>query len=194
MRSARRIAFALHTRRVDEKDHCEPVGAVILVAVAAGAQGRQAAPLEAVRVGDWLSFKLSGRGQFTGTLKQTLIAINDATATIKTEQTMGAKPLPAKETKMSLVELRDPLKIAAKLDKAKIEEGASGKEDRELNGKKLACDWRELKVSYGEGQTPIISSKVWTSPQIPLTGLVRLENEAGGVKTVIELVDYGGTK
>ena len=86
--------------------------------------------------------------------------------------------------------------MALKLEKSKVEKTTTGKEIIEVNGKKIGCDWTAFKVSFiVAGKNNESDSKVWTSPEIPLNGMVKLEDQHGGMKTSsMELVAYGRGK
>jgi hypothetical protein len=155
----------------------------------------QAQPIGEAQVGDWVSVKLSAKNAPTVNLKETLVAMDENKGTLKFEQSVGDKVLPAKEVKVVLDQLRDPAKLAAKLIKARIEKLNSGKDSVEIKGKTIPCEWTEFKVSFDAGGKTVEStSKVWVSQEVPLTGLVKMENEVVGHKTIMELVDYGRGK
>ena len=166
--------------------------ALLCTGVLAQTPGRDA------KVGDWVLMKQSGmqKGEsFTVQVKQTLLAKDQTTATIKLEISQGEKVLSSKENKIPLAQLRDPTKIVPRSSKTKVEKQKTGKESIELNGKTLACDWVELKVSSEVAGKPFeSSSKVWLSPDVPLNGLVKMENDVMGNRSILELVDYGRGK
>jgi hypothetical protein len=153
------------------------------------------APVKA-RVGDWVSMKVVGKPGASIILKQTLLAQNDTTATIKIERITGDKVQRTDEVKIPLEHLRDPAKLALKLEKSKLEKTTSGKETLEIKGQKLNCDWSEFKVSYiADGKRVELTSKIWISPEIPLNGMVKMEDQKGGIKTnTMELIDFGRGK
>ncbi len=166
--------------------------AVSLVTASAGAIAQSADTQ--VKIGDWVMMRQADKG-FTLNLKETLTAKEAATATIKVELSVGDESQPAKEVTMPLNQLRDPLKWAARTPHAKVEKLKSGQEVLTINGKTIACDWMELKVSFDSGGRTIDStSKIWASTLVPLSGVVRMDNEINGVKTTMELVDYGRGK
>jgi len=164
--------------------------------------GQPAPPLDQARVGDWLRFKITGKAGVTIGLKQTLVAKDETTATLKNDeivkfdQVAGETVLPATQTKLSLRQLRDPIKLADKLEHARIEKIKTGKEAIEVKGERIACEWTKFKVSYSaEGKDIESTSKIWTSTDIPVTGMVKLEIEHAGVTTTsTQLVDYGRGK
>jgi hypothetical protein len=148
-----------------------------------------------VRVGDWVSMKVTGK-QGAILLKQTLLAQDDKTATIKVERIAAGKVQRSDEVKILLTQLRDPAKLALRLEKSKVENTRSGKETLEINGKKYACDWSEFKVSYeADGKHVEINSKIWVAPEIPLNGMVKMEDTKDGIKTnSMELAEFGRGK
>src|SRR5207302_8583092 len=124
-----------------------------------------------------------------------LIGKDATTATIKIELSYGDKVLPAKELKISLEQLADPLKLAASAEKAKFEKLKTGTESVEVKGKRISCGWTLLKVTFdARGKTVESHSKIWVSHEIPLNGLVKMENEVLGNKTTMDLVDYAWGK
>ena len=53
---------------------------------------------------------------------------------------------------------------------------ASGQETVTVAGKKLACEWVELKVTEGAGEAAeVVVTKYWLSKGVPVTGLVKAE-------------------
>ncbi len=164
---------------------------------AAGSLPAQPPPaLVQARVGDWVSLKVVGKPGVSIILKQTLIARDDTTATIKIDRITGDKAQRTDEVKIPLEQLRDPAKLALKLEKSKLEKATSGKETLEIKGQKLVCDWSEFKVSYNaDGKRVELTSKIWISPDIPLNGMVKMEDQKGGIKTnTMELIDFGRGK
>jgi len=146
-------------------------------------------------VGDWVTLRINAPGGIKVEVKQTLIAKAEKTGTVKIEQNIGDKAMPAKEITVPLEQLTDPAKMTGKLDKAKVDNLKTGKESIVVKGKKIDCEWKEFKISFdANGKHIETLSKVWTSPEIPLNGMVKMENEAFGNKTSIELVDFGRKK
>ncbi len=165
----------------------------VVVALATWTSHAQEDPAKA-QVGDWTSMKMAGPA-FEMTLKQTLTAKDDTTATIKMEQKFGGKDLPPQEQKVPLSQLADPTKLAGKADQTKVEKLKSGKETLTVKGKKMECEWTEYKTTVDAGGKSFTSSvKVWVSREIPLYGLAKLETEAMGQKMTMETVDYGRGK
>ncbi len=167
-----------------------------LVLAGLTSQAQQPAASVVPHVGDWVSMKVMGKPGASIILKQTLMALSDGTATIKMERIAGDKVQRTDEVKIPLEQLRDPAKVALKLEKAKLERIAFGKDAVQVKGQQIACEWSEFKVSYNvDGKSVELTSKIWLSPDIPINGMVKLEDRKDGVKTnTMELVNYGRGK
>lgn len=153
--------------------------------------GAQEGPAKAM-VGDWISMKMSGKG-FYITSKKTVISKDDTTATIKVETSFGGKDLPAQEEKFPLSHFGDPTKMNANPSKSKLEKLKAGKETLTVKGKKIDCEWMEMKHTAGDGSDAGVA-KLWVSRDIPIHGLVKMETEVMGQKMTMELFDYGRGK
>ena len=165
----------------------------LAIVLSAWTLAAQEGPAKA-KVGDWTSMKMSVKG-LEITMKQTIIAKDDTTATLKMEQSFGGKDLPPQEQKISLSQLGDPTKLASKADAAKVEKLKSGKETLTIKGNKVNCEWIEVKTSANAGGNAFTTiAKIWTSREIPLYGLVKMESDVMGQKMTMELVDYGRGK
>src|SRR5262249_20826735 len=105
----------------------------------------------AVKVGDWVSYKMSaggGLGDFT--LKRTATARDARDATLKVEAKFGEKEMPGREQKVPLKDLLDPAKtmqMARKAGvKADVKKLESGKEEITVDGKKYKCEWQKIQT------------------------------------------------
>ncbi len=159
-------------------------------------------PLKNAKVGEWVEY--SNRTETMGmamdmVMKQTIVAKDDASATMRIEVTMGGMSMPGgKEIKIALDQPYDPL--TATQEGAQVTILAEGDETITVNGTSYACHWVQAKVVVTQPQAVEATSRIWTSKDVPVGGLVRMESEgklnAGGqdmtMKTVMELKATGG--
>jgi len=151
------------------------------------------------KIGDWIEYAQSSslNGQlFTITVKQTLIAKDDTMATLKADIKVGDKQSSSKETKVSLDKLKDPAQnITSKDAKSKLQQVGKGKETVQVGTKKLDCDWVQLKgAEEANGKQIEVKTKIWTSTQVPLSGMVKMESETPSGKSTLLLTDFGNAK
>lgn len=176
--------------------------AMLLAGLGGAAAGAAENPLKNAKVGEWVEY--SNRTETMGmamdmVMKQTIVAKDDAFATMRIEVSMGGMAMPGgKDIKVALDQPYDPLTAAQ--EGAKVTVLAEGDETITVNGTPYACHWVQAKVVMTEPQAVEATSKIWTSKDVPVGGLVRMESEgkltAGGqnmtMKTVMELKATGG--
>jgi hypothetical protein len=157
-----------------------------------------------VKVGDWVSYKMSAGPIANLTMKMTVTAKDDKEATLRVDTKFGDKDLPGKEQKIPLDQLTDPTKgfagpsgpptgrVQPKVESKKVEEAD---DTITVDGKKYECKRIKLKNTIDfAGKTIESVSTVWVSRDVPLSGMVKMESEVMGVKTVMELSGSGRGK
>jgi hypothetical protein len=158
-----------------------------------------------VKVGDWVSYKMTA-GPISGiTLKMTVTARDDKEATLRVEGKFGEKEMPAKEQKVPLDQLTDPTRtitggpaglaparVKPKVDVKKVEEAD---EKITVGGKEYACKRLKLQTTAElKGKTIESVRTVWVSKDVPLSGMVKTVSETGGIRTMMELTGSGRGK
>ena len=118
---------------------------------------------------------------------QTLKALTPEKAVVemKMTMTMGGNKTEMPAQSIDILAKIEKAKLAAKPD-AEVKEGA---EEIEVAGKKMNCKWTETKMKQGE---IIITSKVWTAPEIP-GSVAKMETKTEGQvksETTLKVVEY----
>ena len=77
----------------------------------------------------------------------------------------------------------------------KIVDTGKGQDNLTINGKDYRCEWTSNTVTVKAGDKEITTeSKVWTSKDAPVYGLVKSESKVFGQVTVMELTESGNKK
>ncbi|HYG73535.1 MAG TPA: hypothetical protein VEK08_00780 [Planctomycetota bacterium] len=152
-------------------------------------------PLKKAKVGDWIEWTTSSKfGGFAmeGGMKQTVKAKTDADVTLEIANKTPAGDV-KQEIKINLNEKYDPRKQDPN---AEFKETGKGEETITVGGKSLKTTWTSYETtSNAGGQKMTIKGKAWVSPEVPLGGLVKSENEIVGMgKQSLELKDFGTGK
>jgi hypothetical protein len=148
------------------------------------------------KVGDWVEYTYSGPPKFVS--RQTVTARAADKLTLKTEQIVDGK---AGETTETVIDLKGPYPPAAKDPKpaytTNTELLETSKETRKVRGRSLECEIVKRRTTMkptGGGKESVAVLKYWTSNDVPLGGLVRMETDVGGTKMVTELTGWGRGK
>jgi hypothetical protein len=161
-------------------------------------------PYKKSKVGDWAEYKMTTTAMginIDGTIKQTVDAKDDKEATIKVTgemSFMGNKmAIPEQKQKIDLTKPYDP-SSAANLPKgteATVEKDGEGKEKIKVGGKEYDCTWQKMKVKTKVGGMDFDSDiKVWTSKDVPLGGMVKMEMKSKLADMTMELTGTGAKK
>ena len=134
-------------------------------------------PFKKAKVGDWVSYNtttvMGVEGAKTNSaIKQTVKAKDEKELTVLFEMdTAGQKH--SQEVKIPLDKPYDPTAAAPKMPQAKTEKLGEGDETITVGGKQYACHWVQIKATMGPGT--VSTSKVWSCPDVPLGGTVKME-------------------
>lgn len=150
------------------------------------------------KLGDWIEAK----GHNGVIMKHSVVAKSDESLTIKIDQTIPgieSKPI---EYKVDLSkpyppprEKSDDFEYTSTQEKLD-----SGKETLTIGGKKYECEWEKTKHTtvtkfQGKEMKSVTVTKSWRCKDVPLGWPVRTESELeGGIKSSMEIVDYGHGK
>ena len=155
-------------------------------------------PLKKAKVGDWVEYKMTGTNNVAGKTKMVVIAKDDKEVTYEITGTfsfMGKETVaPVQKQTVDLTKPYDPAVAAANLKatNTKIEKTGEGKEKLKVGEKEFDTKWTKLKSTTTVNNITIVSEyQMWFAANVPLSGLVRLDTTAPGVKTKLELVGSG---
>ena len=137
-------------------------------------------PLKNAKVDDWIEFVMNteAMGQkMEMQIKQTVVAKDETSVTLRTETTMMGQKMPGKDVKVALDKPYDPYAQMQDLTDAKVTPLGEGSETITVAGKSYACHWTKVKVVASKPQAMEVNAKTWTCKDVPVSGLVRMESE-----------------
>ncbi len=155
------------------------LGVLLLPVLSWMAQGAGNNPLKNAHVGDWVEFATHTGAmgqQMEMKTKQTVVAKDATSITLRTETTMMGHTMPPQDVKIPLNRSYEP--YAAGLTDAKVTPLGEGNETLKVGGKSYACHWVKVKVAATKPQPMEGTTKVWTCPDVPVTGVVKMETES----------------
>ena len=152
-------------------------------------------PFKKAEVGDWVSYKTVTEmpnvptGGMAMETKQTVTAKTEKEVTMKVETLMNGNSMGAQEIKIPLDQPYDPTKTT----NGKVEKLGEGEESISVGGKTYACKWVKIKTQVeANGMKIDTESKYWTSPEVPLGGLVKNDTSTSmNMKMHMELTGAG---
>ena len=136
-------------------------------------------PFKSAKVGQWIEYvttietKGNKREQKT---KQVVVAKDDASVTLRTTATAMGKEMPPQETKIMLDQPYQP--FAQRDSDAKVTILGEGDETITVDGKSYKCHWAKARVVVTKPVAMESTSKVWTSKEVPLSGMVKMEGDS----------------
>lgn len=152
-------------------------------------------PLKSGKVGDWVSYsaqtKMAGM-EMAMEMKQTLVKKTEEEATIEVNTKVHGQDIKNSFT-VKLNEKYDPRKMQMAGADVEVKELGTGEEEIEVGGKKLKTKWSQYEVTgKANGQPFSQKGKSWSSPDVPLGGMVKSESELKGMgTTTMILKEYG---
>jgi len=161
-------------------------------------------PFKNAKVGDWAEYNMVmmvGPLELKGKSKMVVTAKDDKEVTLKTTSTINGMETPAQEAKIDLTKPYDPTQttgIPGAKD-LKVEKKGEGEEKVKVGDKEYKTQWTKMKVT-GKAQKQDIDAdmKYWTSKDVPLSGMVKMESTSkiGGmeIKMTMELIETGSKK
>lgn len=166
-------------------------------------------PYKSVKVGDFVTYKLSMKVagmDATGTLTQTVTAKTDKEATVKAAgkfNILGMDiDIPASENKIDLTKPFDPTQVNGGALPAgtdvKVEKLKEGKEKVKIGDKEYEAAWTTYKVK-GKAMNQELDSemKTWMAKNVPM-GLVKMEMTATAagqkITMTMEMSETGNKK
>lgn len=169
----------------------------VLCLVAMAAHTEEENPFKKAKVGDWVEY--TSKSEFSGQkseteMKEVVTKKTETEVTYEMKIKAGGMDMPAQPVTIKLDQKYDPTHAQKG---ATVKEVSKGEETLTVGGKSVSTKWVELETTMKMGDKDIVSkSKVWTAPDaVPLGGMVKMENDMGGVgKTTMELKDFGNSK
>lgn len=151
-------------------------------------------PFKKAKVGDFVVYKTTIKGQtFTTTMKQTVTEVSDKEVTIELQISTNGKELPPSTSKIDLTKSFDLTAMGK--NSAEVKKLDSGKETLTINGKEYACEWIKTKsTTKVQDKEFTAEAKIWTSKDIPLNGVVKVETISDFGNSTMELVEFGSKK
>ena len=173
------------------------LGIVVAVSLMSSAWSADAEnPFKKAKVGDWVEYKIvnkAGGMNMDGSQKQTVTAKTDEECTVEVAMKMMGQEMKSSYT-VKLNEKFDPMKQPG-MD-ATVKELGTGEDKVTIDGKELNTKWVEAEVvTKAGGQEMKIKTKAWTSTEVPLGGLVKMDSDMGAMgKMNMELTKFGSGK
>ncbi len=157
-------------------------------------------PLKKAQVGEFIKFKMTTESMGTKTemqMKQTVVAKDDVSVTLRTETTAMGMKMPPQDVKIMLNQPYEPYKQG--LTDAVVTPMGEGDETITVGGKPYACHWAKVKVVVSKPSAIESVTTVWTCPEVPVNGMVKMVTDstmnAGGntiqSKMTMDLVETG---
>jgi len=135
-------------------------------------------PYKSAKVGEWaetlaVSESMGRKTEIKS--KQTVIAKDDVSVTLRMTMTMMGREIPPQETKIMLNKPYDP--YAQGYTDAKVTTLGEGDETITVDGKSYTCHWAKVKVVATQPAAVESTVKVWSSKDVPLAGMVKMESD-----------------
>lgn len=158
-------------------------------------------PLKNAKVGQYIKFKMTTETMGTKTqmeMKQTVIAKDDISVTLRTETTAMGMKMPPQDSKILLNQPYEPYKQG--FSDAVVTPLGEGNEQITVGGKTYNCHWAKVKVTASKPTAVDSITTVWSSPDVPVNGMVKMVTDsttkmgqnAMVTKMTMELVEAGG--
>lgn len=165
-----------------------------LVAPAALFAQAQENPYKKADVGDWVSYEMKvdiGNQVITTTMKQTLKEKTDKEATVAIEINAMGQNINQTQ-KIPLDKPYDPTEMAKQQGggQAEVEKLEEADDSATVGGKTYKCKRIKMKVKVKQFNLETTST-IWVSPEVPLSGLVKMETEIMGRKITMEMTGSG---
>jgi hypothetical protein len=157
-------------------------------------------PFKKAKVGDYAEYKMTTGAMganFESKMRTTVIAKDDKEAIIEVTgkiMNMGKEvDIPTQKQTIDLTKPYDPTTSAnmPKSADVKIEKG-NGTEKIMAGGKQYDCTWIKAISSFKIGDMSLESEmKIWSSKEVPLSGMVKMEMKSKFANVTMELTGSG---
>jgi hypothetical protein len=136
-------------------------------------------PYKNAKVGDWVEYTMTTTAMghnMQMTSKQTVVAKDETSVTLRTEMTSMGHKMPPQEIKIPFNQPYEPYKLGARPESdAKATLIGEGNETITVGGKPYACHWVKMKVTSTKPQPSEGTMKVWNAADVPAGGMVKME-------------------
>jgi hypothetical protein len=154
-------------------------------------------PYKKAKVGDWVEYTMKAKmagNDMEMTTKQTVIKKTESEVTVEVNTNAMGRDMKTQFT-VDLTKKFDPYTTGVKDAKVEVKELEKGEETITVGGKALKANWVKFETSgTANGMAFNTKGKAWSSPEVPLNGLIKSETELMGMKQVMELKDFGTAK
>jgi hypothetical protein len=172
------------------------VAAICFLAINA-VRAEEENPYKKAKVGDWVEYSMKskvGGNDMEMSTKQTVTNKTDKEVTVEVVTNMMGQTMKNQFT-VDLTKKFDPYTTGMKDAKVEVKELEKGEENVTVGGKSLKTNWVRFETTgQANGMAINAKGKAWSSPEVPLNGLVKSETEMMGMKQVMELKGYGSGK
>jgi hypothetical protein len=156
-------------------------------------------PYKNAKVGDYVEFKMTTNFagmDIEGTMKQVVTAKDDNEATIKITTKLMDKEAPAQTQKVDLTKPFDITMMGMQgKNKGKFEKTGEGKEKVKIGDKSYECNWLAGKITADvNGKKFETEVKFWTSKDVPMSGLVKMDMKSNFLNLQMEISGSGNAK
>jgi len=135
-------------------------------------------PYKSAKIGEWVesvTITETTGNKMEMKMKQTVVAKDDVSVTLKMEVSMMGRQMPPQESKIMLDKPYEPYTQPNTDAKATIL--GEGDETITVDGKAYKCHWTKVKVVATKPATMESTVKSWSSKDVPLSGMVQMESE-----------------
>jgi len=136
-------------------------------------------PYKRAKVGEWVEFSMVSETMGSKTemkTKQTVVAKDDVSVTLRIVASMMGREMPPQETKIMLDTPYQPF-VQGNSD-AKVTLLGEGEETITVDGKSYQCHWAKAKVVATKPAAIESTSQAWSSKDVPLGGMVKMESDS----------------
>jgi hypothetical protein len=151
------------------------IGTLVLPLLAAAADN----PFKSAKVGEWVEYATTTEtmgAKMEMKTKQTVVARDDVSVTLRIVASMMGKEMPPQETKIMLNKSYEPY-VQGDTD-AKVTVLGEGDETITVDGKSYKCHWGKAKVVATKPMAMESTVKAWSSKDVPVGGLVKMESDS----------------
>lgn len=136
-------------------------------------------PLKNAKVGEHIEFVMITETMGTKMemkMKQTVVAKDEVSVTLRTETTAMGKTMPAQDTKIMLNQPYEPYK--AGFTDAVVTPLGEGNETITVGGKAYACHWAKVKIVATKPMAVESTTTVWSCKDVPVSGMVKMVTDS----------------
>ena len=136
-------------------------------------------PYKSAKVGEWVETVSTSEtmgGKMEMKMKRTVVAKDAVSVTLRTVATMMGREMPPQDAKIMFDQPYQPY-VQGDSD-AKVTTLDEGDETITVSGKSYKCNWAKVKVVATKPMPMESTVKAWSSKDIPLGGIVKMESES----------------